>query len=103
MKALAAALGPFQAAGQPTQQQAADSEYDPGTPKRSGALYEAFRQERERALQERNAALAAVREPNQAYATELKAWYRERFRQERTNNLTGALRADRGWTCSSKS
>jgi Relaxase/Mobilisation nuclease domain/Large polyvalent protein-associated domain 7 len=94
MQSLAIALGPFQAPGERARQQAVETEYEPGTPKRSGALYDAFRKERDRAIQERAAAMVVLRAQHQAYADQLRAWYRERFRQERTSGLTGALRRD---------
>jgi hypothetical protein len=52
-QSLTTVLGPFQPLGELASQQAAETEYDPGTSKRSGALYDAFRKERERAVQER--------------------------------------------------
>ena len=94
IQSLTLALGPFQPPGERASQQAAETEYDAGTPKRSGALYEAFRKERDRALQERTAVLAALRVQHRTYTLELRAWYRERFRQERASSLTGVLRRD---------
>ncbi len=80
--------------GEQARQQSRDVVYDPGTPKRSGALSAAFRTERDRALQERVAALTALNVKHRAYAQRLRAWYRERFRQERTCGPAGALRRD---------
>jgi hypothetical protein len=94
MQSLTAALGPFQPADERARQQGAEVEYEPGTPKRSGALYEAFRKERDRAVQERAAALAALSVRHRTYAQQLRAWYRERFRQERLSGLAGSLRRD---------
>jgi hypothetical protein len=94
-QSLTEALGPFQPPGERARQQVLDVEYEPGTSKRSGALYEAFRKERDRARQERAAALlAALSVQHRVHAEQLRAWYRERFRQERTSGLTGALRRD---------
>jgi len=94
MQSLTAALGPYQPPGERARQQGTDVAYDPGTPKRSGAVYEAFRKERDRVLQERVAALAGLSVRHRAYAEQLRAWYRERFRQERSSGLIGALRRD---------
>ena len=93
-RSLTAALGPYQTPGERARRQGAELAYDPGTPKRSGALYEAFRKERDRALQERVAALAALRVEHRTYAEQLRAWYRERFRKERASGLASALRRD---------
>jgi hypothetical protein len=94
MQSLIAALGPFEAAGEQAQGQVAETAYEPGTPKRAGALYDAFREEKNRAVQERATALAVLQRRHRAYADELRAWYRVRFREERTSGLPGALRAD---------
>ena len=94
MQSLTAALGPYQPSGERARQQSAEVAYDPGTPKRSGTVYEAFRKERDRALQARAAALVALSVRHRVYAEQLRAWYRERFRRERSSGLTGALRRD---------
>jgi len=94
MQLLTAALGPFQPPDERARQQGAETEYEPGTPKRPGELYDVFRKERDRAVRERTAALAALRAQHLAYAGELRAWYRERFREERRSGLSGALRRD---------
>jgi hypothetical protein len=94
MQSLTAALGSFQPPGERARQQRAQVEYEPGTPKRSGTLYEAFRKERDRAVQERATALAALRVQHLAYTEQLRAWYRQRFRKERTSGIHGALRRD---------
>jgi hypothetical protein len=94
MQSLTAALGSFTPPDERARQQVAETEYAPGVPKRDGSLYEAFRKERDSALQERTAALAALRVQHRAYAEELRSWYCERFRKERASGLTGALRRD---------
>jgi hypothetical protein len=94
MRSLTAALGPYQPPDERARKLAAEIEYDPGTPKRSGALYDAFRKDRELAIQQRAVTLTALRQRHQAHAEELRAWYRERFRRERASGLRGALRRD---------
>ncbi|MCL2430453.1 MAG: relaxase/mobilization nuclease domain-containing protein, partial [Alphaproteobacteria bacterium] len=93
-QSLTAALGPYQPSGELARQQSAEVAYDSGTPKHSGALYEAFREARDRALQERTAALSALSVRHRTYGEQLRAWYRERFRQERASGLAGAFRRD---------
>jgi hypothetical protein len=94
VQSLTAALGPYQPPGELAREQSAEVAYDPGTPKRSGALYEAFRTERDGALRERAVALAALSLQHRTYAEQLRAWYRERVRQERASGLAGAFRRD---------
>jgi hypothetical protein len=94
MQSLTASLGPFQPPGERARRQAVETEYEPGTPKRAGELYNAFRKERDRVVRERAAALAALRAHHITYAAELRAWYRERFRQEWAGGLSGTLRCD---------
>ena len=94
MRSLSATLGPYQPPHQQSREQRAEVAYEPGTPKRAGALYKAFQKERDRAVRERTAALAALSVRHRAYAEHLTAWYRERFRQERSSGLAGALRRD---------
>jgi hypothetical protein len=94
MQSLTTALGPFEEPGEQAKGQVAETEYDARTPRRAGALYSVFREEKDRAVRGRAAALAALQTRQRAYGDKLRAWYRARFRQERTSGLTGALRAD---------
>ena len=94
MQSLTAALGPFEEPEEQAKGQVTETEYDAGTPRRAGALYDAFREEKDRAVRERATALAALQSRQRAYGDKLRAWYRARFREERTSGLTGALRAD---------
>ncbi|MCW3476241.1 TraI/MobA(P) family conjugative relaxase [Limobrevibacterium gyesilva] len=94
IRPLTETLGPFQAPDEQAQREAAETQYDAGTPKRTGVLYDAFCNERERAMQARAVALATLRHRHQAYADELRRWYRERLRQERASGLSGAFRRD---------
>ena len=94
LPALTRILGPFEAAGEQAGRQAPVTEYVPKTPQRSGALYDAFRAERERALAERASALAALRRGHSVYGEDLRTWYRQRLRHERTIGQSGPLRCE---------
>ena len=92
LKAMTDRLGEYEAADRPAQETAAQGRYQRPTP--SGALYDAFRQERDAAVAARDAATASLTEQRRAYARELAVWYRERTRQERGQGLRGALRRE---------
>jgi hypothetical protein len=94
MKALTHAWGPFEPVGEQSRQTVPDAEYQRGGPARVGALYQAFQADKQRAVQARADALVRLRQGHQTHAEELRAWYRHRFRQEKTGGLTGALRRD---------
>jgi hypothetical protein len=89
MRALTGALGPYERLGpaEPAQRSYA-------RPARTGSLYEAFKQERDAAWAAREAALKALRQQHLAYSHRLKAYYRQRFRQERLTGLHGFLKRD---------
>ena len=93
-ESLTKAWGPFVPPGEPVPGHAPETEYRRGSGGRTGPLYEAFQQERQRALQARTEALARLREGHKAYAEQLRAWYRQRMKQERDSGLTGALRRE---------
>ena len=91
MTALTEALGPFEplACAGPEQPQASYTK-----PARTGPLYESFKRERDAAWRARDVALNGLRERHLAYAEQLKAYYRTRFRKEKLTGLHGFLRRD---------
>lgn len=91
MQALTGRLGPYEPPGPASVQQPETSYVRPA---RTGPLYEAFKQVRDAALAAREAALQAQRQQHVAYAHQLKAYYRERFRREKLTGLRGFLRRD---------
>jgi hypothetical protein len=91
MKAIVDVLGSNEPPGRITPHQPAASY---ARPARAGSLYEVFKREREAALAARGAALKAVREHHLVYAHRVKAYYRERFRQEPLAGLRGFLKRD---------
>jgi Relaxase/Mobilisation nuclease domain len=90
IKALTELLGPYERAGEQARAERPQARYT--RPERTGPLYEAFKREREAAIAAREAAAAALRERHLAYRRQLQDWYRRRFRQEKLNGLSGALR-----------
>ena len=91
LQAMLDRLGPFEPPSEQTQA-AAQSRYQRPAP--SGDLYEAFKREREAAIQAREAATSRLRIQHRAYADDLAAWYRQRMRQEHAQGLKGVLRRD---------
>jgi hypothetical protein len=91
MQAVTDALGPYHPPGQAA---TAQSTVSYTKPRRTGPLYEAFKQERDAAVAARTAALAKLHQQHVAYAQRLATYYRERFRQERSTGLRGSLRRD---------
>lgn len=92
LKALSDQLGAFEPAGPAAEAQSAGTSY--AKPERQGALYEAFKLEREAASRAQKAAALALREQHRAYAGELAAYYRARMKAERAGGLRGVLRRD---------
>ncbi len=92
LKSMTDKLGPFEPAGQQAQQEKPQARYERPAP--SGDLYEAFKRERDAALRAREAAAAKLTAQHRAYARELATWYRERVRQERGQELRGAMRRE---------
>ena len=88
LKSLTDALGAFEPAGQAAGMQPAGASYT------RGALYEAFKREREATERARTAATQDLRERHRTYAAELAAYYRARMKAERTTGLRGHLRRD---------
>jgi len=88
LKSLTDALGAFELAGQAAEAQPAGASYT------RGALYEAFKREREATERARMAAMQTLRERHRTYAAELAAYYRARMKAERTTGLRGHLRRD---------
>lgn len=91
MQAVTDALGPYHPPGQAA---TAESAVSYTKPRRTGPLYEAFKQERDAAVAARTAAVAKLHQQHVAYAQRLATYYRERFRQERSTGLRGSLRRD---------
>jgi hypothetical protein len=90
IKALTELLGPYESPGEQARAEQSQARYT--RPQRTGPLYEAFKREREAAIAAREAAAAALREQHLAYRRQLQDWYRRRFREEKLNGLSGALR-----------
>jgi hypothetical protein len=88
LKALTNTLGAFEPAGLAAGAQQAGASYT------RGALYEAYKLDREAATQAKAAATLALREQHQAYAAELASYYRARMKAERATGLRGHLRRD---------
>jgi hypothetical protein len=92
MQALTAVLGPFEAADQNESAAAPSAGY--AKPGGSGSLYAAFQRERAAAIATKALAVAALREQHLTYDRQLRAYHRERLRQERLTGLRGILRRD---------
>jgi len=88
LKSLTDTLGVFEPAGLAAGAQQAGAAYT------RGALYEAYKLEREAATQAKAAATLALREQHRAYATALAAYYRTRMKAEQATGLRGHLRRD---------
>ena len=88
LKSLTDTLGAFEPAGLAVGAQQAGTSYT------RGALYEAYKLERDAAAQAKAAATLALREQHRAYAAELAAYYRARMKAEQATGLRGHLRRD---------
>jgi len=88
LKSLTDTLGAFEPAGLAAGAQQAGASYT------RGALYEAYKLEREAATQAKAAATLALREEQRAYAVELATYYRTRMKAEQATGLRGHLRRD---------
>jgi len=88
LKSLIDTLGAFEPAGLVGSAQQAKASYT------RGALYEAYKLEREAATQAKAAATFALREQHQAFAAALTAYYRTRMKAEQATGLRGHLRRD---------
>lgn len=88
LKSLTDTLGPFEPAGLAAGAQQAAASYT------RGALYEAYKLERDAAAQAKAAATLALREQHRAYAAALAAYYRARMKAEQATGLRGHLRRD---------
>ncbi len=88
LKSLTDTLGAFEPAGLAAGAQQAWASYT------RGALYEAYKLEREAATQAKAAATLALREQQRAYAAELATYYRTRMKAEQATGLRGHLRRD---------
>ncbi len=92
LQALTNKLGPFEPPSQEAGAQPASRAYR--KPEQTGALYEAFKQERDAADAARKAAVKALQARHISYATELTAFYRGRMKHERESGLRGFLRRE---------
>jgi hypothetical protein len=90
MQTLTSALGPYEQSGSTAEL----VEHSYARPARAGALYEAFKQERDAAAAAREAATQTLRQQHLVYAHQLETYYRERFRHERLTGLRGFLKRD---------
>ncbi len=92
LQALTAALGPYMASGQDKVETPPKTSY--AAPGGTGSLYEDFRRQRAAAIAARDSAILALRERHRAYGEQLRAYHRERLRQERLSGRRGMLRRD---------
>jgi len=88
LKALTDTLGVFEPAGLAAGAQQTGASYT------RGALYEAYKLEREAATQAKAAATLALREQHRAFAAALTAYYRTRMKAEQATGLRGHLRRE---------
>jgi len=88
LKTLTDTLGAFEPAGLAAGGQQVKASYT------RGALYEAYKLEREAATQAKAAATLALREQHRAYAAALAAYYRTRMKAEQATGLRGHLRRE---------
>jgi Relaxase/Mobilisation nuclease domain/Large polyvalent protein-associated domain 7 len=92
LKAMVDKLGPFEPPEQQADAAASQTRYEQPAP--GGDLYEAFKRERDAAIQARNDATTHLTDQHRTYARELATWYRQRMRQENAHGLKGVLRRD---------
>ena len=90
LAALTSALGSFQ----PAQGKLVEAEASYTKPEANGPLYARFQTVREAAMEAREAALRELRTRQAKYGHDLRAYHRQRFRDERLTGLRGTLRRE---------